>query len=326
MRVPASRGCARARRAGPWATRCALEGPAGSPRRGGPCPRPGAGDGCDRHRRGRRRPRRDRAPRAARRPGAACCRPSWAAPRSGRGPPTTRRRRDRRCTRRAGGAVRIGGRGLRPGPRRTPGARSLGQPSWDRRGGGLGRWRGQDRRQLAVGAQLPEPAVVREPLGQGLRVQAAEAGAEVLVELGDHDGAGRIGQAVEQAIRVGREHDRVPLGHGLEHAEHPGEQAGVQVHCLRDPTRGGLASALGEVAQAGAHGVCIDEPSIPVRPEVADACELLGLDPLRVACEGRLVAWVAPHHAAQALALLHATGCDQAAIIGEIVPRHPGMV
>jgi len=103
-------------------------------------------------------------------------------------------------------------------------------------------------------------------------------------------------------------------------------QADLSVHCLRDPTRGGLASALGEVAQSGGHGVRIDEASVPVRPEVADACELLGLDPLRAACEGRFVAWLPARHAARAIEILQASGCERATTIGEITSEHSGVV
>ena len=61
------------------------------------------------------------------------------------------------------------------------------------------------------------------------------------------------------------------------------------LHCLRDPTRGGLASTLNEIARQSGCGMRLEEPAIPVRPEVAAACELLGLDPLYVANEGKLV-------------------------------------
>jgi hydrogenase expression/formation protein HypE len=66
---------------------------------------------------------------------------------------------------------------------------------------------------------------------------------------------------------------------------------------MRDPTRGGLASTLNEIAQASGVGIAIDEPSLPVRPEVQSACELLGLDPVYVANEGKAVFFVAPEAA-----------------------------
>ena len=89
---------------------------------------------------------------------------------------------------------------------------------------------------------------------------------------------------------------------------------------MRDPTRGGLAATLNEIAQQSGVGVRIEEDAIPIRPEVAAACELLGLDPLYVANEGKLVAVVAPDAAATLLAAMraHPLGVD-AAIIGEMV-------
>jgi hydrogenase expression/formation protein HypE len=93
-------------------------------------------------------------------------------------------------------------------------------------------------------------------------------------------------------------------------------RAGIEIHCLRDLTRGGLASALNEIA-AGAHlGIVVREADIPVREEVRGACELLGFDPLYVACEGRFIAFVPPTHAARALEVLHADplGCEAARI------------
>ena len=80
--------------------------------------------------------------------------------------------------------------------------------------------------------------------------------------------------------------------------------AGVRPHCLRDITRGGLAAALNEIAAAAQLGIEIDELRIPVDDAVAGACELLGLDPLQIACEGRLVAFVAATEAEAALAVL----------------------
>ena len=80
--------------------------------------------------------------------------------------------------------------------------------------------------------------------------------------------------------------------------------AGMEIHCLRDLTRGGLASALVEIAEAGPMGIHIDERAIPVRDEVQGACEILGLDPLYVANEGRFVAFVAPRDAERALAIM----------------------
>ncbi|MCA9695415.1 MAG: hydrogenase expression/formation protein HypE [Nannocystaceae bacterium] len=93
-------------------------------------------------------------------------------------------------------------------------------------------------------------------------------------------------------------------------------ERGVDVRCLRDPTRGGLASALCELASGAGRAFVVREDAIPVRDEVADACELLGLDPLYVACEGRFVAVVARADGERALAVLREVGCGGAAIIG----------
>jgi hydrogenase expression/formation protein HypE len=99
------------------------------------------------------------------------------------------------------------------------------------------------------------------------------------------------------------------------------------LHVLRDPTRGGVAAALNEIAAASGVGVVLDERAVPVPPEVANACALLGLDPLYVANEGKLVAFVPREHADEVLAAVqaHPTGTG-ARIIGECVATHPGMV
>lgn len=96
--------------------------------------------------------------------------------------------------------------------------------------------------------------------------------------------------------------------------------ANVALRCLRDPTRGGLVAVAHELAGT-AHTFVLDEASIPIRPEVADVCELLGLDPLHVASEGRLVAFVEAHDADRALALWHAMDATDAAIIGTVCAR-----
>jgi hydrogenase expression/formation protein HypE len=104
-------------------------------------------------------------------------------------------------------------------------------------------------------------------------------------------------------------------------------EAGIGVHCLRDLTRGGLASALNEIAAAAAVAIGINESTIPVRPEVAAACELLGLDALHVANEGCFVAFVRREDGARALGVLHrfAQSADAVAI-GEVRDGPPGEV
>jgi len=104
-------------------------------------------------------------------------------------------------------------------------------------------------------------------------------------------------------------------------------EATPQVHCLRDPTRGGLSSTLNEIAGSSRVGMELEEGLIPVREEVRGACEMLGLDPLYVANEGKLVAIVAAPAAGDALHALqsHPLGKD-ARMIGRVTSDHPRMV
>jgi hydrogenase expression/formation protein HypE len=95
-------------------------------------------------------------------------------------------------------------------------------------------------------------------------------------------------------------------------------QAGIKIHCLRDLTRGGLASALNEIMMATNLTLSIDELAIPVLEEVQGACELLGLDPLYIANEGRFVAFVAPEDLDRALAILRSNG-SAATAIGKVI-------
>lgn len=101
----------------------------------------------------------------------------------------------------------------------------------------------------------------------------------------------------------------------------------LDLHALRDPTRGGLATSLNEIAAASGVGVRLVEKAIPVPDDVGNACAMLGLDPLYVANEGKVVAFVPREHADAVLAAMqaHPLGCG-AAIIGECVTDHPTMV
>ncbi|MHB8391621.1 MAG: hydrogenase expression/formation protein HypE, partial [Acidobacteriaceae bacterium] len=107
---------------------------------------------------------------------------------------------------------------------------------------------------------------------------------------------------------------------GANQSEHP-------IHCLRDPTRGGAATTLNEIASQSRVGMFLRESSIPVRESVRGACEILGLDPLYVANEGKLVAIVAPEAADSVLQQMrnHPLG-ENAMMIGEVISEHPGMV
>jgi hydrogenase expression/formation protein HypE len=98
-------------------------------------------------------------------------------------------------------------------------------------------------------------------------------------------------------------------------------------HVLRDPTRGGLATALVEIAAASAAGITLEEAAIPVRPEVRGACELLGFDPLYVACEGRFVAIVPGERAGAALAAVQSLPAGAGArLIGTVQAAEAGLV
>ncbi len=132
--------------------------------------------------------------------------------------------------------------------------------------------------------------------------------------------AAREGLSFESAITSDTA-NLAPLVDGLRSA------AGAAVHALRDPTRGGLASSLNEIAQASKVGMMLREKGMPVPGDVAAACEMLGLDPMYVANEGVLTAIVAPERADAALAALraHPTGAGACAI-GVVTDQHPGYV
>jgi hydrogenase expression/formation protein HypE len=139
---------------------------------------------------------------------------------------------------------------------------------------------------------------------------------------------GRHGMAI-MAVREGLAFDSVidsdcAALHGLVQAL---LEAGITVHCLRDLTRGGLASALVEIAQAIGVRIDIDERAIPVREDVRGACEILGLEPLYVANEGRLVAFVPAAEADRALTIMQAHPLGAAACrIGQVEANGAALV
>lgn len=160
--------------------------------------------------------------------------------------------------------------------------------------------------------------------GLDLRAEAIRPGDVAIVNgvLGDH-GATILAARGDMALSTAIESDCAALGHLMQ---------GVLAACpdlraARDATRGGLASALNELAAAAGVGVVLEEEALPLRPEVRGVCEILGLDPLYLANEGRLVVFV-PEAAAEAvLAAMraHPEGAG-ACVIGRAVADHPGMV
>jgi hydrogenase expression/formation protein HypE len=147
------------------------------------------------------------------------------------------------------------------------------------------------------------------PAGRKLSIKNARSGDRILVSgtIGDH----------------GIASDSAPL-HDLTRVM---LDACPEIRCMRDPTRGGVSSALNELATASKVGVRLREQALPVRHEVSAACEMLGLDPLYVANEGKLIAIVPAEHAERVLSVMrqHRLG-QNATLIGEIVDEHPGMV
>lgn len=162
------------------------------------------------------------------------------------------------------------------------------------------------------------------PAGRNLSIRNARPGDQVLVSgtIGDH---GIAIMSVREGIEFETvlESDTAPLTDLVRVML----QASPKVRCMRDPTRGGVSSALNELAEASGVGVELDEAQIPVRREVRAACEILGLDALYVANEGKLIGVVPAQDAENVLAAMrsHPLG-KEAAIIGRIVDDHPRLV
>ncbi len=161
----------------------------------------------------------------------------------------------------------------------------------------------------------------------------AKPGDVVLVSgtMGDHGIAimsVREGLTFETEIRS----DTAPL-HGMVEVmiaaanEGGRDSPSLGIHCLRDATRGGLAAVLNELADSSKVGIEFDERKVPIRREVNAACEMLGLDPLYIANEGKLVAIVPEDKAESILSAMRRTEYGkEAAIIGRVVSEHPGLV
>ncbi len=162
------------------------------------------------------------------------------------------------------------------------------------------------------------------PPGLNLSAANARPGDAVILSgsLGDHGIAilaRREGLSLESTI----ESDSAPL-HSLVSAI---LAVTTEIRCMRDPTRGGLASTLNEIAAQSRVGITIQETSVPVREDVRGVCELLGLDPLYVANEGKMVAILPPEHADAVLAAMRAHPLGRgAAIVGTVTSTEPGLV
>jgi hydrogenase expression/formation protein HypE len=163
-------------------------------------------------------------------------------------------------------------------------------------------------------------------LESGIKIGGAQAcpGDVVILSgpVGDH-GIAVLQARGELGFESGIRSDVAPLNHLIAAML----DASDQIHVLRDPTRGGLATTLNEIARQSKANILIEEYRVPIRPEVLAACEMLGFDPLYVANEGKLIAIVAPQDADQVLQAMHATRYgEQAVIIGEVRSEPAGRV
>lgn len=167
-----------------------------------------------------------------------------------------------------------------------------------------------------VGRRDPRAALSPDALRPGDKILVSgpvgEHGTAIMLARGEFE----LGATVESDTR-----DLWPVVDALLDA------AGGSLRCLRDATRGGVASVLNELARASRVAMLVREAAVPVPPMVAGAAELLGIDPMYMANEGKLVAVVAPEAADAALAAMRAVpGCEEAAEIGDVKTEPPGMV
>lgn len=179
-------------------------------------------------------------------------------------------------------------------------------------------------RGAADGLYITTAGVGVVPGGRRLAAGEVRVGDRVLVSgpIGDHGIAVLLARG-DLELEADVESDTAALNHLVETLL----AAVPATRWLRDPTRGGVASAVNELATAADVGIVLDEVALPVRPAVAAACELLGIDPLYVANEGRMVVVVPAADVDSALAALHPDPLGRnAAVIGEIVAEPPGMV
>lgn len=152
----------------------------------------------------------------------------------------------------------------------------------------------------------------------------ARAGDAVILSgtIGDH-GIAVLGARGELGFQSSLQSDVAPLNHLIEAML----EASPNIHVLRDPTRGGLATTLNEIATQSNAGILLDERTLPVHPEVAAACEMLGFDPLYIANEGKLVCFVPREEAEKVLAVMKRTRYGEGAVlIGEVTAEPKGRV
>jgi hydrogenase expression/formation protein HypE len=161
---------------------------------------------------------------------------------------------------------------------------------------------------------------------EGVAVSGANAreGDAVILSgtIGDH-GIAVLGARGELGFQSSIQSDVAPLNHLIEAML----EASPHIHVLRDPTRGGLATTLNEIATQSNVGILLDEETLPVHPQVAAACEMLGFDPLYIANEGKLVCIVPREDAEKVLAVMKRTRYGEGAvIIGEVTAEPKGRV
>jgi len=162
------------------------------------------------------------------------------------------------------------------------------------------------------------------PIGTNVSGAQAKPGDMIILSgsIGDH-GIAVLGARGELGFQSTIQSDVAPLNHLIEAMLH----ASQNIHVLRDPTRGGLATTLNEIATQSNVGIMLDEKTLPIHPEVAAACEMLGFDPLYIANEGKLVAMVSREDAESVLRAMRVTRYgEDAVIIGEVTAEPRGRV
>ena len=181
------------------------------------------------------------------------------------------------------------------------------------------------QRGKADGLYINTAGVGELPPGRAIGGARAQAGDVVILSgpIGDH-GIAVLGARGELGFEADVVSDAAPLNHLVTALLAAGGDA---VHVLRDPTRGGVATTLNEIARQSGVAVVLDERAIPARPAVVAACEMLGFDPLYVANEGKLLAFVAAEAAPAVLAAMRATRYgEEAVVIGRVQAAPAGRV